>query len=275
MLKALNPRLRIGSTLLILFIIIGLVMPWFAPKDPRPWNSYQRNLTASQKHWLGTTSLGQDTFWFLTWAMRSSLALGIVVAVVANVIGIVIGLTAGFRGGMIDRFLTLWMDALIIIPSLPILILLGSLMQGRGTLVVIGAVLTLFTWPWPARQARAVALTMRERDFINTAWFSGENGFKIITQEIFPYLTGWAMSSVMNGILAAIGSESGLAIIGLSSLTDATLGTMIYWAIQRQALLSGRWLWIGAPVVSLMLLFIGLFLTATGFQDYSAKRRGR
>ena len=155
MLKALNLRLRIGIVLLILFTLMGFVLPWFASIDPRTWNSFPRNLPASWLHPLGTTSLGQDVFWFLSWAIRNSLLLGIIVAVCGNVIGVILGLTAGFRGGFTDRVLTMLMDTLIIIPSLPILILLSSLLQGRGTLTVIGVVLIIFTWPWPARQARA------------------------------------------------------------------------------------------------------------------------
>ncbi len=167
------------------------------------------------------------------------------------------------------------MDAIIVIPSLPILILLASLLKGRASLLLIGVVMIVFNWPWPARQARAFALTIRERDFINMARFSGESTFKIIRLEIFPYLIGWTLSNLINTILVAIATESALAVIGLSSLSDATLGTMIYWALNHQALLAERWLWIGSPVVVIIVLFVGLFLTSTGFQNYYAVRRGR
>ena len=49
-------------------------------------------------------------------------------------------------------------------------------------------------------------------------------------------------------------------MIGLSSLQESTLGTMIYWALQYQALLAGRWWWILTPVIAVMALFITLFL---------------
>ncbi len=69
--------------------------------------------------------------------------------------------------------------------------------------------------------------------------------------------------------------ESSLAVIGLSSLQESTLGTMIYWALQHQALLGRRWWWIGAPVVTIVVMFIGLFLFSTGLSERSAERRGR
>jgi peptide/nickel transport system permease protein len=50
---------------------------------------------------------------------------------------------------------------------------------------------------------------------------------------------------------------------------------MIYWANEHQAMLAGRWLWIWSPVVSMALIFVSLFLTMTGYQNYSTKRRGK
>ena len=123
--------------------------------------------------------------------------------------------------------------------------------------------------------ASAIALTMREREFINTARFSGTNTLGIITKEIFPYILPWSLANFANTVLVAIATESGLAVIGLSSLQQATLGTMIYWGLQYQALLAKRWFWIGSPVVAIVILFVALFLASTGFSDYSARKRGR
>lgn len=272
--KTWNGRLIAGLTILAIFVIMGFILPLLAPTDPRTWNTVPRNLPPSGDHFLGTTNLGQDTFWLLTWAIRNSLIVGLVVAFFATVIGVMAGLTAGFTGGWADRILTLFMDVFVVIPSLPILILMASLLRGRTSLLLISGILVIFNWPWPGRQTRSMALSMREREFINLAAFSGEGRFKIITREIFPYITAWTMANFINTVLVAIAAESGLAVIGLSSLEEATLGTMIYWALQHQALLGERWWWIGAPVVAIIVLFIGLFLTSTGISERSAVRRG-
>ena len=115
---------------------------------------------------------------------------------------------------------------------------------------------------------------MREREFIHTARFSGSSLFTILAREILPYMLAWVMASFVNGVLVAIAIESGLAVIGLSSLEEATLGTMIFWALQHQAILGARWWWIGSPVVAIVLLFISLFMTSTGFSQMSAAQRG-
>ena len=264
-----------GGILVLLFIIIGVILTRFSPYDPRSWNTVPRNLQPSPTHLLGTTSLGQDTFWLLTFAVQNSLFVGVVVAFFATTIGLLAGLTGGFVGGSIDRSLTLLMDVFISIPSLPILILVASLLHGKASLLTISLVLIIFNWPWPARQVRSVALSLREREFISTARFSGAGTLSIIVREFFPYVLTWSLANFVNTVLVAIATESGLAVVGLSSVEQATLGTMIYWGLQYQALLAHRWWWIGTPVIAIILLFIGLFLASTGFADLSAQRRGR
>ena len=269
-----NTRLTAGLILLSIFLILGGILPFFSPYDPRSWNVVPRNLTPSAEHLLGTTNLGQDTFWLLTKAIQNSLIVGGLVAFFATLIGVTAGLLAGFIGGLLDRVLTLLMDVFIVVPALPILILMASLIEGTASLLLISIILIIFSWPWVARQVRSIALTMREREFIHTARFSGSSLFTILVREILPYILPWILASFVNGVLVAISIESGLAVIGLSSLEEATLGTMIFWALQHQALLGQRWWWIGSPVVAIVVLFISLFMTSTGFSQMSAEQRG-
>lgn len=270
-----NFRLKLGVIILSIFLIIGFILPLFHSGNVTEWNTYPNNLKPSAEHFLGTNSLGQDIFWLLCYSIQNSFIIGLFVAFFATVIGVLLGLLAGFKGGFIDRLIMLFADTFIVIPSLPILILLGSLSKGTASLMLIGAVLVVFNWPWPARQVRAMSLSLKEREYISTAAFSGESTLKIIVKEIFPFVKDWSMGNFINTILAAIAAESGLAVIGMSSNSNATLGTMIYWANQHQAMLGGKWLWIGAPVVAICLIFIGLFLFMTGQQQYSALRRGK
>ncbi|MBL8702885.1 MAG: ABC transporter permease [Alphaproteobacteria bacterium] len=250
-------------------------MPWFAPANPTVWQTYPRNRRPSLEHWLGTTNLGQDVFWLLSWATGNSLLLGVIVAFFATAIGVVLGLLAGFRGGPLDRALSFMMDATIAVPSLPILILMASILKGQASLPAIAAILVAFNWPFPARQIRSVALSMREREFVHMAWFSGEGVARIIGRQIFPYLRTWATANFINTVLVGIAVESSLAVIGLSSADQATLGTMIYWALKYQAVLAGRWWWIAPPVLAIILLFVGLFLLASGLGQRSQEARGR
>ena len=266
-------RLYLGTLLIAIIVLVGIILPWFAPTDPLKWYVSPRNQAPSLTYLFGTTSLGQDVFWLLTYALRNSLILGLIVAFFSTLIGVFVGLAAGYAGGLLDRVLSFAMDALLCIPTLPILILLAALFGGQLALPIIGVALIVFNWPYPARQVRAVALTMREREFINVAWFSGESSVRILTRHIFPYIAGWSAANFINTVLVGIATESALAVIGLSSAQQATLGTMIYWAIQYQALLAARYVWVGAPVVAIAVLFIGLFLISSGLSMRSAERR--
>jgi peptide/nickel transport system permease protein len=271
-----NLRLKIGVVIVGLFLILGFIVPFFSPqKDVMEWGVFPRNLPPGNGHLLGTTALGQDTFWVLVMSFKNSMTIGIVTAFFATIIGVILGLFAGLRGGLADRGITLVMDSLIAIPNLPILILFGSILKGRAPWTLISLILIFFSWPWPARQTRSMALSIRENDFISTAQFSGEGSLKIIVKEIFPFVFDWSVANFTNTILSAIGAESTLAFIGMSNNSVPTLGTMIYWAQSRHAVLGGLWWWIGPPVTGITLLFVALFMTLTGYQAYAAMRRGK
>jgi peptide/nickel transport system permease protein len=72
-----KPRLIVGLVLVTIFLIMGYVVPLFAPEDPTSWNTYFRNLPPSSIHFMGTNNLGQDIFWLLSWSIRNSLTLGL------------------------------------------------------------------------------------------------------------------------------------------------------------------------------------------------------
>ena len=273
--RSMSLRFKIGLGIVIAFFIIGFVVYLFSPGSVMTLSAFKKNQAPSWEHLLGTNKQGQDIFWLLIESIHNSMILGIVVAAAATAIGVLVGLLAGFIGGAVDRAIMLLCDSVIVIPSLPILILLGALLRGRATTMMIAAILIIFNWPWPARQARSMALTIREREFVNTARFSGESTLKIVCVEIVPHVLSWAMANFVNTILVAIGSEASLAVLGLSSTTTPTLGNMIYWARQYQAIMKKQWIWIGSPVLATSILFIGLFLTYTGYNEYVAKKRGR
>ena len=58
-------------------------------------------------------------------------------------------------------------------------------------------VLAMFAWAWPSRQIRSMALSIKERDFIHTAKFSGESTVQIVVTEILPYALTWSLSNFM------------------------------------------------------------------------------
>lgn len=273
--KTANFRLKAGLIITMIFMVVGFVVYYIPHQNPFAFNTYKNNLGVLAEHWLGTTSMGQDVVWLLIEAIHNSLLIGLIVATIGTVVGVLVGLLSGFAGGVLDRILMIITDTFVVIPSLPILIMMTSLMKGGATVIAMALVLALFAWAWPSRQIRSMALTIKERDFIHTARFSGESTLQIVVTEIFPFALSWSLSNFMNAILSAISSESSLAVLGLSPGNLVSLGNMIQWARNYNAVLAGRWLWIGAPIAATVILFVGLFMLITGYNDYQAMKRGR
>jgi peptide/nickel transport system permease protein len=111
-------------------------------------------------------------------------------------------------------------------------------------------------------------LSLREREFIYTAYFSNMSTLKIVSREYLPHVLPWILASFIGRILGAIGLESTLAIFGLVSMTEITIGTMIFWSLHYQSLIRGVWWWISAPVMTVALLFISLYLVSTSVSEY-------
>ena len=268
-------RLKIGIFITLFFLILGFVVYFIPHADPFPNNIRMKNKPMSAEHWLGTTSQGQDIFWLLIEAIHNSLTIGFIVAAIGTVVGVLVGLISGFVGGTVDRILMVITDTFVVIPSLPVLIMMTSLMKGSATVFMLAIVLAVFAWAWPSRQIRSMALTMKERDFIHTAWFSGEGTLQTVVTEILPFTLTWSLSNFMNATLSAIASESGLAVLGLSPGNLISLGNMIQWARNYNAIMMGRWNWILPPIVGTIVLFVGLFMLITGYNDYMSMKRGR
>jgi peptide/nickel transport system permease protein len=270
----LNPRLAIGLTILAVFVLGSLILPFFCPVDPSLQATYLKNLPMSLEHPLGTNAIGQDIFWFLVFAIRNSLTLGVLVGVGVTIIATVVGLSAGYIGGNFERVVMLIVDSFITIPLLPILIILGAVIRGNSSFLTVGFIILIFGWAWGARTIRSMALTLREREFINMARFSGAGTIHVLLREIFPYVSAYMLVAFINTVLFAINIESTLAVIGLSKVEVPTLGSIIFWALNYNALFTGNYVWIVAPIVATILLFLGLFLTSTGFNSAFASKRG-
>lgn len=269
-----NLRLKIGIVILSVFILGSITLPFFNTVDPSQQGTYFKNMPVSAQHLLGTNSQGQDIFWFLIFAIRNSLILGVTVSIFTTFIASVVGLSAGYIGGWYDRAVMTITDSVISIPSFPILIVMGALVRGNTSFTIVGIILVIFGWAWGARTVRSMALSIREREFINTARFSGSNTAQVIFNEIFPYVFAYMVVGFINSILFVINTEAALAVIGLSKVEIPTLGSIIFWALNYNAMFIGQYLWIVAPVVATVILFLGLFLTSTGYNQLYSTRRG-
>jgi len=128
--------------------------------------------------------------------------------------------------------------------------------------------LGLLDWAWPSKRYRSQVLTLREEEFTKTATFAGMGTLKIILREHLPFLIPFLLADAVSGFLYAIGMEVTLSVLGLSDLGSPTIGTMIYWAGYYQALLARRFWWLGAPIITSVLLVVSMYLISISLGRY-------
>ncbi len=86
-----NNRLKIGIVILTVMVLGSFLLPFFNDVDPIKQGTYAKNLPPSLDHLLGTNSLGQDLFWWLVYAVRNSLILGISVSIFTITFAVISG----------------------------------------------------------------------------------------------------------------------------------------------------------------------------------------
>ncbi|MCS6825827.1 MAG: ABC transporter permease [Caldilinea sp.] len=260
-------RFRVASLFLMLTLLLA-VLSWFSPYPPTRTFMTPQDLPPSLKHPFGTNSRGQDLLWWMAFAVRNSLILGVITAVVSRLIAIFVGLVSGYRGGFIDRALMSANDSFVVLPVLPILVLLSFLLQGQLSLVTLALLLGLFGWPWDARLIRAQVLSLKERAFTRTAVYSGTPPLLLTLREHLPFVLPVVFATTINNMLWSIGMEVTLSVLGLSDVTVPTIGTTIFWANQHQALVAGVWWWLAAPILVAVVLFLGLYLLFSSVNEF-------
>jgi peptide/nickel transport system permease protein len=256
-----NKKALIGAVILLFFGLVALFGPIMAPYSATAIGTAMPG-GPSGAHWLGTTQLGQDIFSQLLAGTRGSLEMALAAALLTTLLAVAVGLTAGYVGGVIDDVLSLLSNVFLIFPALPLLIVVASYanaynLRGPFTMAVV---IALVGWPWGARALRSQMLTMRNKDFVLAARVIGEPRSRIIFSEILPNMLSIVVANFIFATLGAIGAEVGLDFIGLGDVTQATWGTMLYWAQQNSALMTGRWYWFVPPGLCIGLFSVGLVL---------------
>ncbi len=260
-----NRKATVGTALLVIFILLALFPGVIAHDNPSA-EIYQRSLGPSGAHLLGTTALGQDIFAQAIWGTRQVLIIAIGVGLFSTAIAVVIGVAAAYLGGWWDGGLSLLTDVLLVIPLFPLLIVIATYVQNAGTLVLV-VVLTLTGWSYTARQLRAQALSLRNRDFLEAARVRGERRFYIIMVEIIPTMTSLLVASFLTNALYAVLFGSSLQFIGLGDPNSNSWGTMLYWAENNEALQTGQYLWTIVPGVLILLLGASFALINYAFDE--------
>jgi peptide/nickel transport system permease protein len=262
-----NRKSRVGVVLLSVFVLAAIFAPLLAPYDPES-TDFAPALPVSGSHWLGTTQQGQDVFSQLIHGARTSLVVGLVAGVFSTIIALLIGMTAGYLRGWVDEFLSGLTNLALVIPVLPLMITLAAYAPVRGVWLII-FVISVTGWAYGAKIKRAQIITLRTRDYVTAAKLAGDGPMRIVFREIMPNMTSLVVVGFMGAATAAIGAEAGLEFLGLGDPTTISWGTMLYWADNGGALLTGQWPWLIAPGLALTMLVTAMTLINFGVDALS------
>jgi peptide/nickel transport system permease protein len=177
------PTAIFGIIVLALFIGFALIGPWIVPYDPettvgRTWSG------PSAEFWLGTDNIGRDILSRVISGARTTIGLALVTTLLSFAIGVSLGIFAAVAGPRVDAFLSRVIDIFLSVPVLIMaLIVLTALGSSIPTLILTIALLDSTR---VYLVARAVAVDVATRDFVDVARLRGESLPWIMAHEILP-----------------------------------------------------------------------------------------
>ena len=198
---------------IILFALLAIAAPVFAPYDPQAQDYTQLLHEPSLEHPFGTDRVGRDLLSRVIYGTRISFLVGVVAVGVALVIGTPLGLMAGYFRGGTDELIMRILDAFIAFPgvifALAIIAVLGSSLT--NVMLAIG----ITSVPLFARITRSQVLSLRERDYVLAAISTGASDFRVMLRHILPNATSPLIVQATLGLGFAVLAEAGLGYLGV------------------------------------------------------------
>ena len=209
-----NPRMIVGGTIVLAWLVVAGFAPFLAPYDPIKVNVSDSLIPPGPAHWLGTDDLGRDVLSRVMWGSRVSLSVGVISVSIGLLVGTSLGLAAGYLGGKFDLLIMRGIDALLAFPALILAIAITSALgpQIQNAMIAIGIVAI----PAYARLTRGQVLAVRAREFIVAARTIGCSPLWIVRRHILP--------NVMNALIVQATLSTAFAILAEAALSFLGLG---------------------------------------------------
>jgi peptide/nickel transport system permease protein len=266
----------IGFGLLILFIVVGSI---FVSADEANAIDLKARLGApTEEHWMGTDSTGRDIFARIIHGGQISLFVGIIAVLISVSVGTIIGGLAGYFGGWVDSLLMRLTEAMLSIPQLFLLIVLGKFI-GRdietinilgydfsGSVIIVILVIGFTSWMFLARIVRANVLSLKEMDYISVAKSLGSSNIRIFFHHLIPNTMGAIIVSTTLGLAGAILLEAYVSFLGLGiQPPTASWGNMLT-AAQTYIQKGSWWMWV-YPSLFIVFTILCINLIGDGLRD--------
>src|SRR6202165_2071612 len=176
---------RWGLAVTVLLVLVAVLAPWIAPRDPAAQSLAERLLPPSAHHWMGTDELGRDLLSRTLYGARVSLLVGVSVVLGAGIAGLALGSLAGYFGGAFDRFVNIVLiNAFLSFPGILLAIAFAAFLGPGLGKVILALVIT--GWAGYARLARAQILQAKEMEYVLAARSLGASDARILLKHLLP-----------------------------------------------------------------------------------------
>lgn len=260
----------LGLIFLAGFVFIALAAPLVAPHDPAtPHLMYRLNPPAwlengTPEFQLGTDHLGRDILSRILYGSRIALLVAFGAVAISAFIGVTLGLLAGYFRGWTETIIMRVVDTIISIPNVLLyLAVLGVFGPSLPTLVLV---IGLVNWTTFARVVRGEVLSVRKREFVESAVASGQSTLLIVLKHVLPSIVAPIIVVATLNVAVVIVLEASLSFLGLGvQPPTVTWGRML--ADGRNYLTTSWWL-ATFPGIAITILCLSLILVGDWLRDH-------
>lgn len=210
----------------------------------------------------GTDHLRRDLMVGLLWGTPFALMFGLLAAVGSTVVTFVIAAVGTWYGGWIDAAIQRITEVRMQLPTLPILIMVGTF-YSRSIFLILGLVIALNIFGAGIKTYRAMFLQVKNLPYIEAARAYGASNWRIIIRYMIPKVAPVLIPNFVTLIPAFVFLEASLAVLNLGDPSAPTWGKILTDAYRTGALYRGYYYWVLEPAI--LLMFTGLAFSMLGF----------
>ena len=227
----------------------------------------------SAEHLLGTDEQGMDIFVRLMYGGRLSLTISFLAVFLTSALGIILGGLAGYYGGVVDNIIMRICDVLICLPTLPLMLIIGTVLDSNGVpqeyyIYLLMGLLSVFSWPGMARLVRGQILFLREQEYMVAAEAMGYSAKRKIFKHLIPNILPQILLSMTLSLGSMILYESTLSYLNLGvRIPYASWGTMIEIISKRSDILQNNFnVWVPSGIC-IIIAVLGFNFIGDGLRD--------
>ncbi len=210
----------------------------------------------------GTDHRRRDIMVALLWGTPLALVFGLLAAVGSTLTTFILAGIGTWYGGKTDFIFQRITQVNMVIPTLPILIMVGQF-YSRSLWLMLGIIIAMSIFSGAMVTYRAMFLQAKEAPYIEAARAYGASNFRTVFRYLLPRIVPVLLPNFVTVVPSFVFLEASLAVLGLGDPILPTWGKVIHDAQTQSALYKGLYYWVLQPAVLLMIT--GFAFAMVGF----------